>query len=268
MERKVAIIGFGEAGSTFARAGAWRLASAYDIVSARRTVMAECGVEACADAAQALKSAQLVLSLVTADSAVTAAEQYAPLLSPGALWCDMNSISPDAKQLAARAIDAAGGRYVDVAVLAPVNPLRMAVPLLLAGDAAADARIALADLGFSNFRVVSNQVGKASAIKMIRSVMIKGTEALIAEMMLAAQAAGVTDEVLASLDASEKRIPWAEKAAYSLERMATHGIRRAAEMEESARTLESLGVEPIMTEGTVRRQREMAGKTAGKDKAA
>ena len=94
---------------------------------------------------------------------------------------------------------------------------------------------------------------------MIRSVMVKGIEALTDEMMQAAEAAGVADEVLASLDASEKARPWAEKAAYNRERMATHGARRAAEMEESAKTLAALGVEPVMTRGTVIRQRNAAG---------
>ena len=112
---------------------------------------------------------------------------------------------------------------------------------------------------FSDIRIVGNEVGRASAIKMIRSVMVKGVEALTAEMMLAATAAGVADEVLASLDASEKAMPWRKRADYNIERMVTHGLRRAAEMEESAKTLASLGVEPIMTEGTVRRQRALAG---------
>ena len=85
--------------------------------------------------------------------------------------------------------------------------------------------------------------------------------ALTAEMMQAAEAAGVSDEVLASLDASEKPLPWARRAAYNIERMVTHGARRAAEMEEAARTLDALGVEPLMTCATVLRQREMAGQT-------
>ena len=126
----------------------------------------------------------------------------------------------------------------------------------LSGPAAEDAQRALAGAGFTNVRVVGDDVGKASAIKMIRSVMVKGIEALTDEMMLAAEAAGVADEVLASLDASEKASAWAQKAAYNRERMATHGLRRAAEMEESAKTLSALGVEPVMTRGTVQRQRE------------
>ena len=127
-------------------------------------------------------------------------------------------------------------------------------------ESAADAETALRAAGFSNVRVVGSEVGRASAIKMIRSVMVKGIEALSDEMMQAAEAAGVAAEVLSSLDASEKQRPWAERAAYNLERMHTHGLRRAAEMEESAKTLLSLGVEPAMTRGTIQRQREAAGK--------
>ncbi|MBX9665496.1 NAD(P)-dependent oxidoreductase [Novosphingobium sp.] len=261
MESIIALIGFGEAGSTFAEAAGWEAgASAYDVLPGRRAAMEAAGVLVCATADDALADAGLVLSLVTADAALAAAKDYAALLKPGALWCDMNSVAPDTKRAAARAVEAAGGRYLDVAVLAPVNPARMNVPLLVSGAAADAAAEALRGAGFANVRVVGAEVGRASAIKMIRSVMVKGIEALTAEMMLAADAAGVTDEVLASLDASEKAQGWAARAAYNLERMTTHGARRAAEMEESAKTLIGLGVEPVMTSGTVRRQRELAGR--------
>jgi 3-hydroxyisobutyrate dehydrogenase-like beta-hydroxyacid dehydrogenase len=171
----------------------------------------------------------------------------------------MNSVAPDTKRAAAAIVEAYGACYVDVAVLAPVEPARMAVPLLLSGAAADDAAVALGAAGFTTIRVVGSEVGRASAIKMIRSVMVKGIEALTAEMMLAATRAGVVDEVLASLDASERAQGWPARAAYNIERMATHGLRRAAEMEESAKTLAALGVEPLMTAGTIQRQREQAG---------
>ncbi len=258
MESVPALIGFGEAGSTFARAAGWP-ARAFDIDLARAAVMVELGVTPCTARAEAVAGAALVLCLVTADAALAAARECAPFLAPGALWCDMNSVAPETKRAAAAVIEAAGARYVDVAVLAPVDPARMAVPLLLSGASAAQAEPPLRAAGFTNTRCVGDEVGRASAIKMIRSVMVKGIEALTAEMMLAAQAAGVTDEVLASLDASERARPWADRTDYNIERMTTHGLRRAAEMEESAKTLRSLGVEPVMTEGTVIRQRQMAG---------
>lgn len=261
MTCEIALIGFGEAGSTFAKAAGWGLrARGWDLSAARRAAMTDAGLAPASSAAEALAGVPLVLSLVTADQALKAAQDYAPLLAPGTLWCDGNSVAPETKRAAVCAVEAAGGRYVDLAVLAPVHPARMAVPLLLAGTAAEDAEAALRALGFTNTRVVGDEVGRASAIKMIRSVMVKGIEALTDEMMAAATAAGVADEVLASLDASEKAIPWAQKAAYNLERMHTHGARRAAEMEESAKTLLALGVPPAMTRGTVYRQREAAGK--------
>lgn len=261
MECMIALIGFGEAGSTFAKAAGWKgRASAYDLLPERRAAMGAAPVNACASAAEALADAALVLSLVTADAALCAARDYAVFLRPGAIWCDMNSVAPDTKRQAARFIEDAAGRYVDVAILAPVNPARIAVPLLLSGVAAEDAQGLLTAAGFSSVRRVGDEIGKASAIKMIRSVMVKGIEALTAEMMLAAMQAGVVDEVLASLDASEKREDWPTRAAYNIERMRTHGQRRAAEMEEVCRTLADLGVDPIMSQGTVRRQRELAGR--------
>ncbi|MFN4135319.1 MAG: DUF1932 domain-containing protein [Novosphingobium sp.] len=258
----IALIGFGEAGATFAKAAGWEAAAlAFDIDPARRKAMEAAGVVVCAGAQDALGDADLVLSLVTADAALPAAQDYAGMLKPGALWCDMNSVAPGTKRAAARVIDAAGGRYVDVAVLAPVNPARMNVPLLVSGPHGAEAAGRLRAAGFASVRVVGEEIGRASAIKMIRSVMVKGIEALTAEMMLAATKAGVADEVLSSLDASEKAQSWFARAEYNIERMTTHGLRRAAEMEESAKTLESLGVEPVMTRGTVKRQRELAGRT-------
>jgi len=260
MSSPLVLIGYGEAGSTFARAAGWEgAATAWDLRKERLEAAAGDGLCVATSAQEALSGARLVLSLVTADSALPAAKDYASLLAPGTLWCDMNSVAPETKRAAAKAIEAAGGRYVDVAVLAPVNPARLGVPLLISGSAAAEAESALRQAGFTRTCVVGDEIGRASAIKMIRSVMVKGIEALTAEMMLAAAAAGVTDEVIASLDASEKAQPWADRAAYNLERMTTHGLRRAAEMEESARTLADLGIEPVMTSGTARRQREMAG---------
>lgn len=237
------LIGFGEAGRSFV-AGGLDATAAYDTDPQKRD-----GIAAHDDLSSILKGASVVLSLVTADQALAAAREAAPHLRNGTYYFDMNSVAPDTKRNAARAIGAAGARYVDVAVMAPVEPARLAVPLLLSGPHATEGARVLQQLGFVNV----GDVGRASSVKMIRSVMVKGIEALTAEMMLAGDAAGVSDEVLASLGDD-----WTTRAAYNLERMATHGQRRAAEMEETAKTLIALGVDPVMTRGTVVRQREMA----------
>jgi len=255
---RVALVGFGEAGESFARAPGWRgEARGWDVLPERRAAMAARGVETADDAQGALAGRAFFLSLVTADAALAAAREYSALLPEGALWCDMNSVAPETKRAAAASIEAAGGRYVDVAVMAPVDK-GMAVPLLVSGPHALAAQPLLEALGFSNVRVVGDEVGSASAIKMIRSVMVKGLEALSWECAAAAEAAGVLGEVVASLDASEKPLGWAERIAYNRERMETHGARRAAEMEESAKTLQGLGIEPVMTRGTIALQRRAA----------
>jgi 3-hydroxyisobutyrate dehydrogenase-like beta-hydroxyacid dehydrogenase len=250
----LSIIGFGEAGQAFAQAAGWRgCAHVYDVQAHLAATYAAIGVAGYQNSADALNEASLVLSLVTADQALIAAEDVAKHIAAGALYFDMNSVAPDTKREAARLIEAAGGRYVDVAIMAPVDPARLNVPLLVSGPHAEGGAAALATLGFTNVAVAAGDVGRASSIKMIRSIMIKGQEALTAEMMLAARQADVVDEVLSSLGDG-----WRERAAYNLERMTTHGKRRAAEMEEAAKTLVALGVDPLMTRGTVLRQREMA----------
>jgi 3-hydroxyisobutyrate dehydrogenase-like beta-hydroxyacid dehydrogenase len=261
MDSNIAFIGFGEAAQAFA--GCPR-ARAFDLKTNSPTTRDDkladytrAGVAGCETAGDALAGAQVILSLISADQALAAARLYASAVAPGAFWFDMNSVAPDTKRLASTAICAAGGHYVDVAVLAPVHPQRLAVPLLLSGPHADAGTALLAAIGFTNLRIVSGGIGAASAIKMIRSVMVKGLEALTTECVLAAEAAGVRDDVIASLNASWPGTDWAEKANYNLDRMMIHGLRRAAEMEEAVKTLDALGTGSAMTRGTVERQREL-----------
>src|SRR6478735_4036712 len=254
----IVFIGFGEAGRAFAGPLGCAVRT-YDIKGDYR----DANVEGVASNAAAVVDAALIVSVVTADQAIAAAEETARGIAPGALYCDFNSVAPDTKRQAARSIEAAGGRYVDVAVMSPVLPGRLKVPLLISGPHAESGAAALKALGF-NTRVVGERLGDASSIKMIRSVMVKGLEALSAECALAAYEAGVEDEVIASLDASWKEQGWAERFDYNLDRMMVHGLRRAAEMEEVVKTLDALGTGSDMTRGTVERQQTI-GAMGAKD---
>jgi len=244
MTQMLTLIGFGEAGSTFARAAGWEgAARAFDI---RPVDFDAAAVRGCASLADALVGTPSVISVVTADNALSVAQDAAPLIAPGTFFFDMNSVAPDTKRAAAAATGAAGAIYIDVAVMAPVNPSRLATPLLLSGPGAEAGGAVLAALGFTNLRIVGDDVGRASTIKMLRSVMVKGVEALTAECLIACECAGVTDEVLGSFGND-----WATDADYRIDRMLAHGLRRAAEMAESSQMLSSLGVSPVLTEGTV-----------------
>lgn len=259
MDAAFAFIGFGEAGAAFAGGAAAR---AYDRKTddpatrdAKCADFARAGVQGCANAAEALAGIPAALCVVTADQALAAARTAAPLIAPGALWLDMNSVAPATKQAAADLIEGAGGRYVDVAVMSPVLPARRAAPLLVGGPHAAEAAAFLADIGFTAVSSVPGPVGRASSIKMIRSVMVKGIEALTAECFLAADAAGVADAVRDSLGASWPGTDWAARADYNLDRMMVHGLRRAAEMDEVVKTLDALGTGSAMSRATTERQR-------------
>lgn len=255
---KICWIGFGEAGSTFAE-GMAVAGVAYDLRDDEeiRSAMSTAGVKRSDSLAEALTGADLILSLVTADQALAVARAAAGTPLGGAMFCDMNSVAPETKRAAAEAVTGAGGRYVDAAIMAPVRPKARGVPLLLAGPDAQAAAAALVQAGFSSVGVAGERVGAASAVKMVRSVMIKGIEALSAECALAADAAGVLDQVIASLDASWPGADWANRFDYNLDRMLVHGLRRAAEMDEVVKTLDALGTGAVMSRATAERQREL-----------
>jgi 3-hydroxyisobutyrate dehydrogenase-like beta-hydroxyacid dehydrogenase len=202
-----------------------------------------------------VRDADIIVSAVTAAASVEAAQSVKAHLAGTPFFLDINSVSPSRKQETAKLLGGAA-RYVDVAVIAPIHPARHRTPLLLAGPHADIVAPVLAALAM-RATTAGAEVGAAAAIKMIRSVIMKGMEALTLECFLAAARAGVVDEVAGSLKNNYPSLDWAKIIPYNLERMASHGERRAAEMEEVAATLRELGIEPLMTEATVQRQREM-----------
>jgi len=267
---RFSFIGFGEAGQAIAaglrESGIERIA-AWDILfpepaGERLKVAGEkIGVRLASSAQDAMRESDIIVSAVTAASSLEAAQSVVPHLSGNPYYLDINSVSPGRKRESAKLMGERA-RYIDVAVVAPIHPKRHRTPLLIAGPHAEAASPLLNELEMQ-LRVVGETVGAAAAIKMIRSVMIKGIEALTLECFLAASRAGLLDEVTASLKNNYPGLDWPSMSEYNLERMASHGERRAAEMEESAATLRELGLDPLMVDATVQRQREMGA--VGKD---
>jgi 3-hydroxyisobutyrate dehydrogenase-like beta-hydroxyacid dehydrogenase len=257
----VALIGYGEVGRILAEDLRARgvAVSAYDLKldgdhgqPLREHASAQ-GVVLGAAHAQAVHGVDLVISAVTASQAVSVAEACAPALRRGAFFLDLNSASPGAKCRAAEVVDAAGGRYVEGAVMTSLPPYRIQVPLLLGGPHAAALQPRLADLGFAS-KAASDRLGVASATKMCRSVMIKGLEAMVIESFTTARHYGVEDAVLASLKETFPGIDWERQASYFCQRAIEHGRRRAEEMREVAQTVREAGLEPWSAAGTAERQ--------------
>jgi 3-hydroxyisobutyrate dehydrogenase-like beta-hydroxyacid dehydrogenase len=212
--------------------------------------------------AAAVAGARIVVSAVTASSSRAVAEDLRQHLVPGQLFLDINSVSPDTKRGNAAAVEKSGASYVEAAVMGPVAPNGLKVPILLGGAAASELAAILNPAGM-RLEVAATTIGQASAIKMCRSIMIKGLEALTVECLMTARQYGVEDVVIASLNRSFPQMDWEKLAGYFVERTIKHGRRRAAEMRESAATVSGIGIAPLMAAATAQRQDWVADLVAG-----
>ena len=258
---RIALLGFGEVGRMLAD----NLAQArvpdiavYDIAfaderSAQSRAAASAAVRMCTSAPEAAVGAELIISAVTAAATKDAARSVVPGLMRGAYFLDLNSASPGMKRLAAGAIENAGGRYVEAAVMTPIAPKGIGSAMLMSGRHAREFLEEASHLGFSA-RVFSEDVGRASAVKMCRSILIKGMETLLLESMLTARKNGVENEVLASLFDLLPHPDWQKHARYMISRSLIHGKRRAEEVREAARTVREAGVDAVMTPAIAERE--------------
>lgn len=251
----IAFIGFGEAAQSIAGGlatnGAATL-SAFDLrfsdpsaSTALRSLASERNVKPLEDIS-GIGSADVVLSLVVGAATKAVAASAAPYLSERTIFIDLNSVGPDTKSLAAREIDTGKGSFVEGAVMARVPPYAEKVPILVAGKRAAEAADTLNALGM-NLEAIGETPGQASSLKMIRSVMIKGVEALLIEALSSAERAGVTERILDSVQETFPGMDWRTTADYYLSRTFEHGARRVTEMTEAAETIEALGLEASMS---------------------
>jgi 3-hydroxyisobutyrate dehydrogenase-like beta-hydroxyacid dehydrogenase len=242
---RAGLIGFGEVGGILGRALAARgVASvlAYDLKKGKR---GGDGVAIAPTALDAVRDADLVISAVTASQTRAAVESILAGLRPGAFVVDVNSASPATKIACAGLVEKAGGRYVEMAVMTSIPPKGIATPMLSGGPHATAAAPLLAALGFK-VENASEEFGVASAIKMCRSVIVKGMEAIVIESFTTARKYGVEDQVLASLAETFPGLDWEKNGDYFFQRMMQHGRRRAEEMREAAVTVREAGLEPLM----------------------
>jgi len=260
----IGFVGFGEAGFTIGNglrsAGAEPLV-AFDVNrndAARGSLIQrrarESGTTLVESSSDLARESRIVFSAVTSNAALDAARQTAPFLGPHHFYADLNSVSPALKQEIASIITASGARFVEVAVMAPVAPYGHRVPMLLGGPAATAFVEAMAPFGMRLEVLNGAAIGSAAAVKMCRSIIVKGLEALMCECVLAAGKYDADEYVFQSLNESFPGLDWKKLADYMVGRVVVHGERRAREMEEVAETLRAIDVEPIMAEATVRRQ--------------
>jgi len=261
IDQRICFVGFGEAGEALSGGFrsqspvAWDLKLVTDTSSCRDRIQCA-GFKPASTLEDALDGIDWVVSLVTADQAAVVCEQVCSIARSKFTYLEMNSCSPGTKRSNAQMVADAGGVLADVAIMSPVNPCRLETPLLVSGPSAESCVSFLKHFGY-NASLCGPDVGQASALKMARSIMIKGVEALSAECFLTAQRLGIQPEIVASLTKSFDGLDWLRRGGYNLERMSKHGIRRAAEMREVIATIQETGLSADMTRSTVEWQQRI-----------
>lgn len=271
MAASIAFIGFGEVGGIFAadlKAAGAPFVRIYDLkledralAPAMREKAAAAGAEVALNVAEAMAGADIVVSAVTANAVLDVAHTAAPHLAPGQLFLDVNSAAPDTKRAAADIIQAGGAHYVEGAVMAPVTTPRITVPILAGGPKAQATADLLNPMGMK-LTAVSDTHGRASAMKLCRSIMIKGIEALIIDCARSAKAWDVEEEVFGSLTDTFPGVDFAKLAELMAGRVRQHGVRRAAEMREAADMVADLGLDDALVRAVAEAQERGAEKRA------
>lgn len=250
---RVGFIGLGEAGLAMAT-GLSDVAAAhvvgYDILQdepAVRAAAEQARVQIVGSATGLAAAADVVICLTSASAAISIAEEVAPVLSSRHLYADYNSASPELKWAVAAVVEPTGARFVDGAVMAAVSPARHQVPVLASGSGA-EAFAAVGRELEMRIEVIGDRPGDASAVKMFRSLLVKGLEALVLECALGGARYGVSERVFASMGGSLPFEDWEALASYLIGRTVVHGERRAEELRQVATALVGAGIEPWLAE--------------------
>ena len=266
--RVIALLGFGEAGTAIARGlaaeGGWRGVSKPGDNAPRRLIAIDTaldkdprgtalGKEArrldiaiSADYTAALSEADLVISAVQGEFAIDAARAAAPLLKQGAHYLDLCTVTGKMSDADRAEIETGGGRYIDVAVMGGFFSQGIKAPMLVAG---ADVEPVVGWMKANGFvaTALGPKPGSASSVKMVRSVLVKGIEALGVEALVTAQRQGILEEVLGCLgDADDMTL--SGFITMLVQTHIVHAHRRWEEMGLVAQTLRETGVDPLMTE--------------------
>jgi 3-hydroxyisobutyrate dehydrogenase-like beta-hydroxyacid dehydrogenase len=251
-------LGFGEVASRFAQRLHERGARvlAYDVLLDRpggRDVLVSRAIGPAPDfpaLPELTARADIVLSTVTTDVALSAAKTCVPLLRAGQVYVDLNATSPSVKREAASVIAPSGADFVEGAILSAIGVAGADAKVLLCGARAGELAVELSKLGL-NAHAYGIEIGKASSFKMLRSVFSKGIEALLIECLLAGRRAGIEqalwEEIVATMDAAS----FDDVGGNWVRTHATAHARRSHEMRQVADVLRELRVDAPMTAATL-----------------
>ncbi len=245
--KRIGFIGFGEVGRSFAlemkRKGAEVFY--YDILHH----ITEFGIPALS-LPDLIYRCDILLSTASTHAAVEIAQEAARYLTAGKIYADMNSTSGSVKARIGEVIESSQADFIEGAILSAVGEAGPKAAILVCGEKGEEFSRLMNQLGLINLKYFSPKIGEASLVKMIRSVFSKGIECLLLEMLIAGRRAGVAEYVWQDVVDFMTKSSFDKVAANWIRTHATAFERRYHEMVQVVETLEDLGVEPLMTQGT------------------
>ena len=257
---RVAILGFGALGQAFAdglRAGGSEIAAwtrpPRDL-GAHRARLDATGATECSTLTAAVSGARVVIGAVPTGVAAEIAERAVPLLAPGALYVDPAPQAPEAKRRVADLVARIGASYADVAVIGTVAVDGHRVAMMASGDGAGEWAAFAAPSGF-RVSVLDGPAGAASRVKLLRSVYMKGRDALILEMMVAARRHGLEETVVASIGGPAEQVSFEQLVDRVMRSVAQYAGRRAAELTTAAELVAETGLAPVVCDAGAARLR-------------
>ncbi len=262
---RIGIIGYGEAGQAIAQglfSNKGRSISVFDIKfnddefeESLRLKAKEQGIIVEEDMRSLISKSDMILSLVTGEVAAQVVRESLPFMKEGKVYVDMNTVSPRGKMLIGELIEKKGGSFIEVAILGAIASYGFKSPMLVCGKRADEFVNLLGNMGF-NVRFVSKEIGKASYLKMLRSVFAKGVEALLLEMLVGAERCDLVEPLMDAIVKHMDGSSFQEIANTWITTNVIHADRRAEEMDHVIETLNELHVRPIMAEAVRDRLRK------------
>jgi len=259
----IGFIGFGEVAYHFStglrEAGIHKILG-YDraIVDPRRSELireraGDAGAELLSTLKELVVSSEVIISAVHGDVALEVAKDAAQFMNSGKVFADLNNAAPDAKNQAAKLVNAKGASFVDIGLFETPAQVKHKALMYISGDGAEEFKTVMSKYDM-NIQVVPGEAGKATTIKTLANIYIKGVQAICLELGLGAYKAGVDPDLLGALVVKPvENIPHEKEMAFWILRGGLHASRKVAELQSTVETLREWGVDPIMVEATIRR---------------